>query len=378
MEHGHKEARGGPPLYFSLIWLVYLAFPLETILNLPLREMLPHLALLAVFAVIYLYSFRPSRFRFQAVLLLLALVGVFCWLFGANFIFLSFYPSPIIGLLRERWQRFAGLGVMLALLVAVTFYFGLYRDESDSFQYFPAMLIMMTIPFGMQLTRRSRELKSKLSLANDEIARLSKVEERQRISRDLHDTLGHTLSLITLKSELAEKLIAKHPERAALEIRDVQSTSRAALRQLRELVSGMVMTTTREEAAHAASLLATAGIPLALEGEDQLAALPPLADSIMAMCLREAATNAVKHSGASRCRVTWAREGGGIAMTVTDDGRGCAEAGAGAGSGLRGMRERLRLVEGELDWRSAAGAGTTLVVKVPLLDKSGGEEASGA
>lgn len=381
MKQKSGQARSGPPLYFSLIWLVYLAFPLETILNMPFAKMWPQLLLLAAFVGLYLYCFKATRFRFEAALLLLVLVGVFCWLFGEDFVFLTFYPSPIIGTLNARWQRFSGMGAMLALLVTVAIGFGLYQDENDIFQYLPAMLIMMTVPLGMQLSRRSNELKTKLALANDEIARLSKNEERQRISRDLHDTLGHTLSLITLKSELAERLIAKNPERAALEIKDVQTTSRAALKQLRELVSGMTMSTTREEAGHAAQLLAAAGMNLRLQGDECLSELPPLIDSIMGMCLREAVTNAVKHSEATWCWIEWRREESGIVMTVRDNGRGCVRSEASTpveSSGLRGMRERLRLVEGELDWRSEAGEGTQLVVKLPLVDKSGGKEASGA
>lgn len=381
MKQKSGQARIGPPLYFSLIWLVYLAFPLETILDMPVAQMVPSLLLLGLFIGTYLFSFKIPRFRFTAALLLLAMVGVFCWMFGENFVFLTFYPSPIVGTLSEKWKRMTGIGAMLALLAAVAAYFGLYENETDIFQYLPAMLIMLTVPLGMQLTKRSNELKNKLSLANDEIARLSKSEERQRISRDLHDTLGHTLSLITLKSELAERLIAKNPERAAAEIRDVQHTSRAALKQLRELVSGMNAATTREEAAHASLLLQAAGIRLQASGEQHLAALPPLVDNIMAMCLREAVTNAVKHSGASSCRIEWVKHDAGIVMTVSDDGRGCAAARGGeakGGSGLQGMRERLRLIEGELEWRSEAGAGTQLVIKLPLVEKTGVEEASGA
>ncbi|MDG0811957.1 sensor histidine kinase [Cohnella rhizosphaerae] len=381
MKQRSGQARNGPTLYFSLIWLVYLAFPLETILQMPIAQMLPSLLLLSLFVGTYLFSFRAPRFRFTAALLLLAMVGVFCWKFGENFVFLTFYPSPLVGTLKEKWKRIAGMGAMLALLGTVAAYYGLYENENDIFQYLPAMLIMLTVPLGMQMTRRSNELKNKLSLANDEIARLSKSEERQRISRDLHDTLGHTLSLITLKSELAERLIAKSPERAASEIRDVQHTSRAALKQLRELVSGMNAATTTEEAAHASMLLQAAGIRLQASGEQHLAGLPPLVDNIMAMCLREAITNAVKHSGASSCTIEWVKFDAGIAMTVSDDGRGCAS-GRGAettgGSGLRGMRERLRLIEGELEWRSQAGMGSQLVIKLPLVEKTGVEEANGA
>ena len=138
------------------------------------------------------------------------------------------------------------------------------------------MLVMLALPFAIRAGHKSRELRQKLYVANEEIARLSKNEERERISRDLHDTLGHTLSLITLKSELAEKLITRNPDRAIQEVKDIQATSRPALKQVRELVSGMNAVTIRDEMVHAKQILTAAGIGLETNNELDGRLLPRL------------------------------------------------------------------------------------------------------
>ena len=182
------------------------------------------------------------------------------------------------------------------------------------------MLVMLALPFGIRAGHKSRELRQKLYVANEEIARLSKNEERERISRDLHDTLGHTLSLITLKSELAEKLITRNPERAIQEVKDIQATSRAALKQVRELVSGMNAVTIRDEMVHAKQILTAAGIGLETNNELDGRLLSPLIDNILGMCLRESVTNVVKHSHARTCKLELLEQPGSLQLIVTDDG----------------------------------------------------------
>jgi two-component system sensor histidine kinase DesK len=280
---------------------------------------------------------------------------------------------PIIGIMPTKKKTFISVTALIALFVLVGWHYKLYENGQAIMQLLPSMLIMLYIPIALRISRKSYELREKLVLANEEIARLSKSEERQRISRDLHDTLGHTLSLITLKSELAEKMIAKNPERAAQEVKDIQTTSRAALKQVRELVSGMNAVTVRDELVHAKQILAAANIDLETRCNVADGAAPPLTDNILGMCLREAVTNAVKHSRARTLTVDWVEEHGFFKMTVADDGGGAdpaaTESGS-SGSGLRGMKERLKLVEGELDFVSMKGRGTTVTFTVPRVAKS--------
>ncbi|GIP37767.1 sensor histidine kinase [Paenibacillus sp. J31TS4] len=372
-----KRPPVGPPFSFSLIWLIYLIFPLYGILELPPVPMTGSLLLLAVFVGLYLHSFRFKQYRFAFVLGQIAIVGIFCFWHGDGFMYLAFYPSPVIAFLKSRRQTGIAVGFMILLFVAVGWRFELFLHKVELLQFLPALLIMIIMPIALRMGRKSEELKKQLHLANEEIARLSKQEERQRISRDLHDTLGHTLSLITLKSELAEKLIAKSPESAIQEVRDIQNTSRAALNQVRELVTGMNLVTVKEELIQAKQLAAAAGMLLEAHGVDTETNAEeigsPLADNILGMCLREAVTNAIKYSRASVLRITCEQQADRLLLSVADNGIGFEpkqQGKPGDGNGIRGMKERLRLVEGTLEMDTGAGRGTRLTFTVPRVVKT--------
>ncbi|MGK9253588.1 sensor histidine kinase [Paenibacillus humicus] len=367
-----RRPRSDPPIYFPLVWLVYLTFPVASILQLPAGEQAASFGLLGAFSAVYVYSFLKPRHRLAGILLQQAIIVYFSTRLSINFLYMAFFPSPIIGFLKSGRQAAAGLSGM-ALLFAATAW--LQRDEiqgGDLLQLVPALIIMLVMPLGIRIGMRSRELRSRLTMAEEEIARLSKNEERQRISRDLHDTLGHTLSLITLKGELAERLVRGDPARAEQEARDIQAASRAALKQVRELVSGMNGATLRDELLHARQILAAAGIALNAGSMPPEGTVPALADNILGMCLREAVTNAVKHSKASELEIRWSAVPDRMELSVRDNGRGmaeCAADGPGTGSGLESMKERLKLIGGSLAVSSAPGKGTELVLAVPLVSK---------
>ncbi|WP_308637632.1 sensor histidine kinase [Paenibacillus silvisoli] len=371
-------------MLFAMVWLVYLLFPIYHLFDEPPVRFAEGLGVIVVFIVLYVYSYRFEKGRLYCVLGMLFIVGLFC-LSGAGSILMAFYPVPIIGMLTNRRQLTVAVCGLLVLFAWNIWYWDLFTDMDAFMQIIPAMIVMLVIPFAFAIGRKSKELREKLNLANEEISRLSKNEERQRISRDLHDTLGHTLTLITMKSELAEKLIVKNPERAAQEVRDIQATSRAALRQVRELVSGMSAVKLSDEVDHAKQILAAAGIVLERDGSDFGRELPSqLADNILGMCLRESVTNIVKHSRARVCTVRLLWEPGRLKLVVTDDGIGIYksvegsegsrswETGSGGGTGLRGMRERLKLIEGTLTVESV-GRGTELTFTVPLVEKAAEE-----
>jgi two-component system sensor histidine kinase DesK len=373
MRQSGRRPQSGPPFYFSFVFLFYLAFPLYEMFNRPIGEMMVGLVLVVIFGGLYIYSSKVKKGRIVSVFVQLAIITLFSFRYGAGFIYLAFFPSPIIGLLPSKKQMYMAIGIMVTLFISVGWHYKLYLSRDDMIQLVPAMLVMLFLPFGIRLGQKSRELREKLYLANEEIARLSKNEERQRISRDLHDTLGHTLSLITLKSELAEKLIVKNPERAIKEVKDIQTTSRAALKQVRELVSGMNAVTIRDELVHAKQILAAANISLEVRGQMNEGSAQPLVDNILGMCLREAVTNAVKYSRARTLKVEWTEEPSRFKLVVADDGVGvdiAACESVKSGSGLRGLKERLKLVEGDLNFESVVGRGVTVTFTVPLVTKS--------
>ena len=211
-----------------------------------------------------------------------------------------------------------------------------------------------------------QQLEAKLDEANQHIKEIIKREERMRIARDLHDTMGHTLSLITLKSELVTKLITKNPERAIQEAREIERTSRAALREVRQLVSDMRAISIAEALADAQEMLKSADIVLQITGDlGPYGDVPDLTQNMASLCMLEAVTNVVKHSGASQSLIHLERTHDGVQITVRDNGHGMISTER-PGNGLKGMSERLGLIDGSLRMTSDAG-GTILVFSFPLI-----------
>jgi len=203
---------------------------------------------------------------------------------------------------------------------------------------------------------------SDLSDAREEIARLAVSEERLRFARDVHDVLGQSLATIVLKSELiGRQLPADAEDGLRHEVDDVARLGRKSLNDLREAVSGYRRPTLPAEVTSARAALRAAGIALAVD--DRAGTLPEQQDSVLAWCLREAVTNVLKHSGATRCDVSVTRDDGLVRLAVDDDGRGATT--LAGGSGLVGMRERVERVGGTFEVQNGAGRGVRLRVAIP-------------
>lgn len=198
-----------------------------------------------------------------------------------------------------------------------------------------------------------------LRIANQEIEHLAKVAERERIARDLHDVLGHTLSVIILKSELAGKLIEIDPVRAKSEIADVEQTSRAALSEVRSTIRGYRTHSLEAEIRQAKATLETAGV--SLKAQESTVSLTPVQESVVALVVREAVTNVVRHAQARNCELRLAPQDGNCVLEIRDDGRGGPQV---EGNGLRGMRERIEALGGTFVRETRAG--TRLSIQFPL------------
>jgi two-component system sensor histidine kinase DesK len=205
-------------------------------------------------------------------------------------------------------------------------------------------------------------INSQLRKANEEIENLAKVAERERIARDLHDVLGHTLSVITLKSELAGKLLDRDPQRAGKEIREVEQISRQALADVRDAIRGYRSQGLVAELAQAKTTLETAGLTVQCDAATTMK-LPAMQESVLSLAVREAVTNVVRHAQAHTCRMRLEQQNGSCRLEIRDDGCGTSN---GEGNGLRGMRERIEMLGGTLS--RSTGAGTTLTITLPLKD----------
>ena len=229
-----------------------------------------------------------------------------------------------------------------------------------------AYTLLVTVIGGMVSTgvlysRLQRRRLAELRLSQDEVRRLAAVAERERIARDLHDLLGHTLSVVALKSELAGKLVSRDPAAARAQIDEVARVAREALGQVREAVSGFRRGGLLAELA--AARLALLGAEVELDSPDELPPLHPDDDALLALCLREACTNVLRHAQARRVSVELDVSAGFASLRITDDGRG----GIGQhGNGLTGMAERLQARGGRLLVESPAAGGSRLQLLLPL------------
>jgi two-component system sensor histidine kinase DesK len=265
---------------------------------------------------------------------------------------------------------------LLASVALLTLFYGwrthlpLGAGLSNIFWMGLAGLATLTMVWSITASRRLRE-------EREELARFAAVtEERLRIARDLHDLLGHNLSLITLKSELAGRLIGAAPARAAVEIGDIERVARTALREVREAVAGYRQPTLASELHSAREVLAAAAITYHVEGAAALGALPEPVEGALAWAVREGVTNIVRHSRARTCTIWLRRAAETVGVEIADDGIGIAGTtgdrdGDAAqtrytGNGLRGVEERVVALDGRCEAGARRGGGFRLAVRVPL------------
>jgi two-component system, NarL family, sensor histidine kinase DesK len=234
------------------------------------------------------------------------------------------------------------------------------RLHMNGWIVFDSSLFPLVIGAGNIFFAERNRMNHKLSKANEEIEHLAKVAERERIARDLHDVLGHTLSVITLKSELAGKLIDRDPQRAGKEIREVEEISRKALSDVRDAIRGYRSQGLAAELAQAKTTLETAGLTVQCDAATTVH-IPAMQESVLSLAVREAVTNVVRHAQARTCRMRLDQQNGNCRLEIQDDGRGISN---GEGNGLRGMRERVEMLGGTL--QRSTESGTTLTITLPL------------
>ena len=293
-----------------------------------------------------------------------------------NYLYFAFYIAYLIGNIKNR-VPFITLYIIHIVSTVASINLNIVLKEELFLNQLPFVIMLcisiILLPFSIYNRKERGELQEKLEDANKRISELVKLEERQRISRDLHDTLGQKLSLIGLKSDLARKLIYKDPEKARNELKDVQQTARTALNEVRKMVSQMRGIRVKEEMIRVKQILKAAQIHIVIEKESTLTDVPLLTENILSMCLKEAVNNVVRHSSASTCYISIDQSRKGIEIIIRDDGTGnLTKNNLVKGNGLTGMKERLEFVNGSLEISSKEG--TTLLIKVPNIVKQTDKE----
>ncbi|MEU6907293.1 sensor histidine kinase [Streptomyces coeruleorubidus] len=350
------------------IWLVYLSAPVSDLLHGGHStgvRVLGWIGLAAFVTWYMLLVFRTGRGERNAVVLgslgvlaaqstLLALTLGREWL--VLFVYVSIASGAALPLRMARWT----IPAACALLTAVA----LATHGGNSFL---AGLLIPALLGGFAMTGVRELVRTTIALreARATVAQLAANEERLRLARDLHDLLGHSLSLITLKSELAGRMLPDHPDKAVRQVADIERVSRQALVDVREAVTGYRRPRLSAELAGAGVALTAAGVTAGLPAEPDLTGVPEESESALAWALREAVTNVVRHSGARRCTVELLHrqtlDGPVLELTVEDNGSGTGD---GYGNGLTGLGERLTKAGGTLE-AGPVRQGFRLVARVP-------------
>ncbi|MGO1165719.1 MAG: sensor histidine kinase [Janibacter sp.] len=349
----------------AAVWLVFLGFPATGVVQLTGGEPLLRavmLGLIAVFGVIYVLAFMCgqsalycgwTRVRYTQVLggfaILVAIMVTLSPLIGPQTLGMSAFLAALAAFaFPGRWS--------IAGVAAVTIGSALLLVTSSDFGDLWPLLLLPALIGGFGLLIRT------LTLSDERRQTLQRTlavaAERDRVARDVHDVLGHSLTVISLKADLAERLIDIDPDRAKGEAQDIQRLTRQSLAEIRSTVAGLRMARLSDERDSAAAALRDAGIQAQLP-EDGDVVDPGLRITI-AWALREAVTNVIRHSGATHVDVRW----GATWLEVVDDGRGLR--GHREGSGLTGLRERVRQSGGRIEIAEGRhgqhGPGTTLKV----------------
>lgn len=324
------------------IWLIYLGFlfiePIERHASVAYWAWLT--LSIAVFLVLYLRAHWYGDRRSLLMVLGILLLGIVYMPFNSGAACFFIYAAS---LLPFNVSPRAFFGLLAAEIAIVLLELRLFHV--DLLSALTAIVFSVLIGASSLHFAEKRRANRKLQLAQDEIEHLAKLAERERIARDLHDVLGHTLSLITLKSELAGRLLDKHPGEQTLsarrEIADIEQAARVALAEVRQAIVGYRSEGLAAEIERAQQTLEAAGVKLHCESKPP--ALSPAEETVLSLALREAVTNIVRHAQARSCRLHMSEQDNCVSLTVEDDGRGGVLL---EGNGLRGMRERVEAFGG--------------------------------
>jgi two-component system sensor histidine kinase DesK len=393
-EHRVIGGRPGQILrwFFSAVWLIYLIQPVADLFDPKHHYSALYqgvgVALVAAFCTVYVFlieTWHENRQRGRIGLAALAGLAVIITLaYGKGWASIFIYVSAATGFVIWDRRR-ALLGVAACTVAYIVLAEIVHTSSGDLWaELLPVALIgFAMIGFKMQMV-----LVHQLRQARGAVAKLAASEERLRLARDMHDLTGQSLSLITLKSELAAKRLSQLPaspeaDAVAVDLGDIGRVSRQTLQDIREAVSGYRRPTLAVEIITARTSLEAAGI--ALDDDPALmtrsGTFDPDAEAALAWCLREAATNVIRHSGAQHCRIRLTERRDELSLEISDDGRGLPQSANGAagaapaGNGLHNMSERLSAAGGRFSAGPGRGGhGFKLVASVPL---SAGREDAG-
>jgi two-component system, NarL family, sensor histidine kinase DesK len=325
----------------------------------------PTLGSVLIFLPLYFYAYRLSGIRTILCMLAIAMLAfVLLPINGFSNTYLIYAVAISAFLNIPLAQRVGWMTFLLAIFLAETRLVGI-----PLFVFALTAIISVAVFFSNHFQIENARKRAALKLSHDEVRRLAALAERERIGRDLHDLLGHTLSLIALKSELAGKLIDRDVAGARREIDEVTAVARDALSQVRRAVTGIRAAGLAAELASARQLLESDGVSFTYSIDE--VELSTEQETGLALVVREAITNIQRHARAQRARVVLESTRSSLHLSIEDDGRGSSIV---AGNGLSGMRERVESLGGQLRIDSIRDKGTRIdVTLVPAASMLAGQ-----
>lgn len=342
-----------------VFWLAYLGFLfMPAVIDMGSHDwLLGTLLSIPVFLMLYFRGFRHSGDALWPYLLSMCALGFVLAPIHPNANTYLIYAAVFAPFLRRGLRvTMTFITVMLLIFAVESWLLGI-----NYIGLFVAAFVAVAAGFGNHFYIVNTRKQAELRLSHDEVRRLAAMAERERIGRDLHDLLGHTLSLVALKSELASRLCERDPHGARREIDEVQRVARDALSQVRLAVTGIRAAGIAAELASARLMLEMDGIGMECEGGD--IGMPAEIETVLALVIREAITNVQRHAHATVVSVKFSSDAESIGLTIIDNGRGSDVI---AGNGLKGMRERIQALGGTLHIDSVRGRGTRLEASVPM------------
>ncbi len=313
-------------------------------------------ASVALFLFLYWRAYFASRSLLVFHTVAIAVLGLAIVFVNTSWSYVI-YAGSLIPFCSRGWRAVAWVAVLLVAFYVVALASGYFTPLLT----LGGILTTAIVALLQGVYRLNAERDAALRLSQDEVRRLAVTAERERIGRDLHDLLGHTLSLIAIKSELARKLVPNDPTAAARELGDIERVARQALGEVRTAVTGIRTAALAGELASARLMLEADRIAVDYDGS--VASLAPESESALALGLREAVTNVHRHARASRVAIRLATRDGMVELSVRDDGRGGVRT---RGNGLAGMEERVTALGGDVSFASEAGHGTVVRLRVPV------------
>ncbi|SES16443.1 two-component system, NarL family, sensor histidine kinase DesK [Gracilibacillus ureilyticus] len=339
----------------SIVFLCYIILREQTVFGL-----FGNLLLLALFLLSFYIGLWYRDWRLLAAslsgLFVLTLFGVFV---SSSILLFGFIFADLIGRARSKWHIGFGIAAIAIMFSIVAWK---SSDISDDYFLLPVLILQLVFPILIHIKEKSNRLQGELDAANIQIEKYIQEEERQRIARDIHDTLGQTLTMIKLKSELTTRLIDKDVPRAREELNDILVTARSALKQVRELVSDMKFISLQSELDNAEKLMNSVGIECKLHTE-KLPLLSSVTETMIALSVRESVTNVIRHSRASCCTIAIEVTDRIIIIRINDNGIGLND--SESGNGIQSIKERMQLIKGTATISNSSSGGTEVKLNIP-------------